>query len=90
LTLRVEHRLRVFENRMQRRIFGLMRDEATGEWRELHNEELRNMHSSPSIITSRMIKLRKVKWASHVARMGRIGITQFNVNRKIKSKCSVR
>jgi hypothetical protein len=50
LTLREERRLRVFENRVLRRIFGPKRDEATGEWRELHNEEIRDLYSSPSII----------------------------------------
>jgi hypothetical protein len=50
LTLREEHRLRVFENRVLRRIFGQKRDEVTGEWRKLHNDELRDLYSSPSII----------------------------------------
>jgi hypothetical protein len=50
LTLREEHRLRVFENRMLRRIFGPKRNEVTGEWRKLHNEGLRDLYSSPSII----------------------------------------
>jgi hypothetical protein len=50
LTLREEHRLRVFENRMLSRIFGPKRDEVTGGWRKLHNEELRDLYSSPSII----------------------------------------
>jgi transcription termination factor 2 len=68
LTLREEHRLRVFENRVLRRIFGPKRDEVTGEWRKLHNEELRDLYSSPSII--RMIMSRMMKWAGHVARMG--------------------
>jgi hypothetical protein len=63
-----EHRLRVFENRVLRRIFGPMRDEVTGEWRKLHNEELRNLYSSPDII--RQVKSRRVRWAGNVARMG--------------------
>jgi hypothetical protein len=50
VTLREEHRLRVFENRVLRRIFGRKRDEVTGEWRKLHNEELHNLYSSPDII----------------------------------------
>jgi hypothetical protein len=50
LSLSEEHRLRVFENKVLRRIFGLKRDEVTGEWRKLHNEELRDLYSSPSII----------------------------------------
>jgi hypothetical protein len=58
----------VFENRVLRRIFGPRRDEMTGEWRKLHNEELHNLYSSPSII--RTIKLRRMRWAGHVARMG--------------------
>jgi hypothetical protein len=71
LTLREEHRLRVFENRVLRRIFGPKRDEMTGEWRKLHNEELRDLYSSPIII--RIIKSRRMKWTGHVARMGRRG-----------------
>jgi hypothetical protein len=67
LTLREEHRLRVFENRVLRRIFGPKRDEVRGEWRKLHNEELHNLYSSPNII--RMIKSRRMRWAGHVARM---------------------
>jgi hypothetical protein len=65
-------RLRVFENRVQRRIFGPKRDEVIGGWRKLHNKELHNLHSSPSII--RMIKSRRMRWTVHVARMGRRGI----------------
>jgi len=62
------HRLRVFENRVLRRIFGPRRDEVTGEWRKLHSEELHNLYSSPNII--RQIKSRRMRWVGHVARMG--------------------
>jgi hypothetical protein len=58
----------VFENRVLRRIFGPKRDEVTGGWRKLHNEELHNLYSSPSII--KMIKSRRLRWAGHVARRG--------------------
>jgi transcription termination factor 2 len=58
----------VFENRVLRRIFGPKRDEVTGDWRKLRNEELHNLYSSPNII--RMIKSRRMRWAGHVARMG--------------------
>jgi hypothetical protein len=68
LTLREEHRLRVFENRVMRKIFVPKRDEVTGEWRKLHNEELRDLYSSPSII--RIITYRRMRWAGHVSRMG--------------------
>jgi hypothetical protein len=68
LTLREEHRLRVFENRVLRRIFGPKRDEVIGEWRKLHSKELRDLYSSPSII--RIIKSRRMRWAGHVARKG--------------------
>jgi hypothetical protein len=68
LTLREEHRLRVFGNRVLRGIFGPKRDEVTGEWRQLHSGELHNLHSSPDII--RQIKSRRMRWAGHVARMG--------------------
>ena len=68
LTLREERKLRVFENMMLRRIFGPRRDEVTGEWRRLHNEELNDLYSSPNIV--RVIKLRRMRWAGHVARMG--------------------
>jgi hypothetical protein len=68
LTLKEEHRLRVFENRVLRRIFGPKRDEVMGEWRRLHNEELCDLYSSPSII--RISKSRRMRLAGHVARMG--------------------
>jgi hypothetical protein len=68
LTLREEQRLRVFENRVVRRIFGPKRDEATGDWRTLHNEELNYLCSSPNMIW--VIKSRRLKWAGHVARIG--------------------
>jgi hypothetical protein len=58
----------VFENRVLRRIFGPTRDEVTGKWRKLHNGELRDLYSSPSII--RIIKSRRMRWSGHVARMG--------------------
>jgi hypothetical protein len=58
----------VFENGVLRRIFGPMRDEVTGEWRKLHNEELHNLYSSPDII--RQVKSRRMRWLGHVARMG--------------------
>jgi hypothetical protein len=58
----------VFENRVLRRIFGPKRDEVTGEWRKLRNEELRDLYSLPSII--RIIKSRRMRWVGHVARMG--------------------
>jgi hypothetical protein len=67
LTLREEHRLRLFENRVLMRIFGPKRDDLTGEWRKLHNEELHILYS-PNII--RQIKSRRMRWAGHVARMG--------------------
>jgi hypothetical protein len=68
LTLREEHRLRVFENRVLRRIFGPKRDEVTGEWRNMHSGELHNSYSSPDII--RQIKSRRMRWVGHVARTG--------------------
>jgi hypothetical protein len=61
LKLREEHRFRMFENRVFRRMFGPKRDEVTGNWRKLHNEELHNLYSTPNII--RMIKSRRMKWA---------------------------
>jgi hypothetical protein len=68
LTLREEHRLRLFDNRILRRIFGPKRDEVMGGWRKLHNEELHDLYSFPSKI--RMIKSRWMRWVRHGARMG--------------------
>jgi hypothetical protein len=68
LTSREEHRLRVFGNRVLRKIFGPKRDKVTGEWRKLHNKELRDLY--PSQIIIRIIKSRRMRWARHVARMG--------------------
>ena len=69
LTLREECRLRVFENRVLRRIFGPKREEVTWEWRKPHNEELNDLYSLPNIV--RVIKLRRIRWVWHVERMGR-------------------
>jgi hypothetical protein len=66
LTLRVERRLRVFENMVLRRVFGPKRDEVTGEWRKLYNEELSDLYSLPNIV----VRSRRMRWAGHVARMG--------------------
>jgi hypothetical protein len=68
LTLREERRLRVFENMVLRRVFGPKRDEVTGEWRKLHNEELNDLYSLPNNV--RVVKSRRMRWAGHVARMG--------------------
>jgi hypothetical protein len=70
LTFREERRLRVFENRVLRRIFDPKRDEVTGSWRKLHNDELHGLYSSPSIV--RVIKATWMRWAGHVARMGEV------------------
>jgi hypothetical protein len=69
LTLREECRLRVFKNKVLRRIFGPKRDKVTGKWRRLHNKELYALYSSPNII--QVIKSRRLRWAGHVACMGR-------------------
>jgi len=61
-------RLRVFENRVLRRILGPKRDDVTGEWRKLHNKELNDLYYSPTIV--RVIKSRRMRWVGHVARMG--------------------
>jgi hypothetical protein len=70
LTLREEHRLRVFENRVLKRIFGPKRDEVTGGWRKLLNEELHGLYSSPIIV--RVIKARRLRWVGHVVHMGEV------------------
>jgi hypothetical protein len=70
-----ERRLRVFENRVLRRIFGPKRDEVTGEWRKLHDVELNDLHYSP--ITVRVIKSRKMRWAGHIACVGERRIRGF-------------
>jgi len=67
-TLKEERRLRVFVNRVLRRVFGPKRDEVTGEWRKLYNEELSDLYPSPRIV--RVIKSRRMRWAGHVARIG--------------------
>ena len=78
--MKEERRLRVFENRVFRRIFGPKRDEVTGEWRKLHNEELNILYSSPNIV--RVIKWRKIRWVGHVARMGeRRGVYSVTVGK---------
>jgi hypothetical protein len=74
----------VFDNRVLRRIFGPKRDEVTGEWRKLHNEKLNDLYSSPSIV--RVIKLRRMRWVGHVARlMARRGVYRVLV-RKLEGK----
>jgi hypothetical protein len=67
LTLREECRLRLFENRVLRRIFGPKGDEVTGKWRKLHNEELKDLYFLPNLV--RVIKSRRMRWVGHVARM---------------------
>ena len=68
LTLREERRVKMFENRVLKRVFGSKRDEVTGVWRKVHNEELNDLYSLPNIF--RVIKSRRIKWAGHVAYMG--------------------
>jgi len=69
LTLREEHGLGVFGNRVLRRIFGPKRDRVTGKWRLLHNEEVKDLYCSPNIVG--VIKSRRMRWVGNVARMGR-------------------
>jgi hypothetical protein len=68
LSLKEEHRLRMFENRVLRRIFGPKKEELTGDWGKLHSDELHILYSSQNII--RQIKSRRMRWAGHAARMG--------------------
>jgi hypothetical protein len=75
LTLREEHRLTVYENRVLSRIFGPQMDEIIGGWRKLHNEELHNLYSSPNIII--IIKSKRMRWAGHVARKGEEKCIEF-------------
>jgi len=82
--LREERTLRVFENMMLRRIFGPRRDEVTGEWRRLHNEELNDLYCSPNIL--RVIKSRRMRWAGHVARMGEESGVYRVLVRKLEGK----
>jgi hypothetical protein len=68
LTLREERMVRMFENRVLRREFGPKKDEVTGEWRKLHNEELNDLYSLPNIV--RVVKSRRMRWVGHVALIG--------------------
>ena len=79
LTLRKERKLRVFENKVLRRIFGPRRDEATGDWRRLHNEELNDLQSTPNIV--RVIKSRRLRWAGHVCVWVRRGVYRVLVGK---------
>jgi hypothetical protein len=82
--LREERRLRVFENRVLRGVFEPRRDEVTGEWRKLHNDELNDLHSLPNIV--RVVKSRRMRWAGHVARMGEERVVHRVLVRKPEGK----
>jgi len=89
LTLREERRLWVFENRVLRRVFGPKREEVTGEWRKLHNEELRDLYFLPNIV--RVVKSRRMRWVGHVAYMGeRRGVYRVLVGKPEGKKPLVR
>ena len=79
LTLREERRLRVFENRVFRSVFGSERDEVTGEWRKLHNEKVSDMYPLPNIV--RVVKSRRMRWTGHVVRMGGRGVYRVLVGK---------
>ena len=79
LKLREERRLRVSENRVLRKVFRPKRDEMTGEWRKLHNEELNDLYSLPNIL--RVVKSRRMRWVGHVARMGDTGVHRVLVGK---------
>jgi hypothetical protein len=82
--LRKERRLRVFENRVLRKVFGPKRDEVTGEWRKLHKEELNNLYPLPNIV--RVVKSRRMRWAGHLARMGEARVVHRVLVRKPEGK----
>jgi hypothetical protein len=84
LTLKEKHKLKVFENRVLRKIFGLKMDEIRGVWRKLHTEDLPNLYSSPNVIKT--IKARRMEWAGHVARMGEKRIAYRILVRKPEGK----
>jgi hypothetical protein len=88
LALRGEHRLRVFENRELRRIFGPKREEVVGGWRRLPNEELHNLYASPDIV--RVIKSRRMKWMGHVACIGEMRHAYLVLVRKPEGKRPLR
>jgi hypothetical protein len=83
LTIKEERRLKVFENRMLGRVFGPRRVEVTGEWRKLNNEELNDLYYLPNIV--RVVNSRRMRWAGHVARLGRRKFVQ-GVGREILGK----
>jgi hypothetical protein len=83
--LREKHKLKVFENRVLRRIFKPKRDEVTGEWRKQHNEKFHDLYSSPSIV--QVTKLRRMRWARHVASMGeRRSVYRVLVGKPVEKK----